>query len=422
MEALLRQSAPGNGDRFSPVSSDDHAGYIWIVSIVALVYSLTATIVRVFIKARLFGTDDYLLVASTVLHVAQSIAIFAGLHDGLGKFNSITTPEQWASSGKAYYAANICLFLALSLSKCSILALILRVVQDKTSPMRRLCVGTIGLSAVWGVASIILFSANCPIDSALASGVPSCSAQQVRWIIITAIDVITEIAICVFPLALVWSVHMTSWLKFQVVAAFLFRVPLIGLALVRLTLLNANAASTEPLFAVTNVISVNQVILCWSIISANIPNLKQFLKSFFTGLGYPLNLDDTRVYGSSHAGNNYALRSVTRRTNGRSASASANNTLMTVGGGDMEDSEEAIDRAADMKLRPAGHEHKARVLLHRKDASRDSSNGRRSAARRNRGSGGTADGSDGDGQSRMGSQEMIIRREVEWQVTHEVKI
>lgn len=66
MGALLGQRTPGDGDRFSPISSDDHAGYIWIVSTVALAYSLMATIVRVFIKARLFGTDDYLLVASTV--------------------------------------------------------------------------------------------------------------------------------------------------------------------------------------------------------------------------------------------------------------------------------------------------------------------------------------------------------------------
>ncbi|KXJ94953.1 hypothetical protein Micbo1qcDRAFT_216590 [Microdochium bolleyi] len=416
MDTLLRRSAPEDGDRFSPIYPDDHAGYIWIVGITALIYSLTATIVRVFIKARLFGTDDYLLVASTVLHVAQTVTIFTGLNNGLGKFNSITTPEQWASAGKAYYTADIFLFLALGLSKCSILGLILRVVEDRKSLMRRLCLGTIGLSATWGVVSIVLFTAGCPADSILNSGVAGCSAQQARWITITAIDVVTEVAICIFPLALVWSVHMTAWLKFQVVAAFLFRIPLVPLALVRLYLLNANYGSAEPLFAVTDVISINQVVLCWSIISANIPNLKQFLKSFFTGLGYPVNLDDTRsggVYGSSHAGNNYAMRSVTRRTGGRSNAASATTTRITVGGGrNMED--EAIDRA--LSLRPADHEHKTRVLLHRKDGS-DGSGGRQHG-----GSRGTADGSDGDGHSRTGSQEMIIRREVEWQVTHEDRI
>jgi len=119
----LRESLSGDELRFSPIHDNDHAGYIWIVAIMALIYSLAATITRIFIKISMFGTDDYLLVASMVngldlldlgvhkltlllcrtlqvFHIAQSIAIFAGLGQGLGKFNSITTTEQWASAGK----------------------------------------------------------------------------------------------------------------------------------------------------------------------------------------------------------------------------------------------------------------------------------------------------------------------------------
>ncbi|KAH7030602.1 uncharacterized protein B0I36DRAFT_322101 [Microdochium trichocladiopsis] len=401
------QTQPGDDSRFSPIYEDDHAGYIWIVGIIALIYSLSATIARVFVKFRLFGTDDYLLVASTVLHVAQSIAVFAGVSGGLGKFNSITTPEQWASAGKAYYAADVFLFLALCLSKCSILGLILRVVESKTSIMRRLCLATIGLSLLWGVLSVLLATVGCPAESVLASARAGCPAQEARWITIAILDIITEIAICVFPIALVWRVNMRVSLKFQVVAAFMFRIPLVPLAIVRLYLLNANAGSTEPLFAATDVVSVNQVILCWSIISANIPNLKQFLKSFFTGLGYPLNLDGTTSGGmyDNSRGNSYAMRSL-KRSGGRSGGVSATTTRITMGGADQDDGHHGPDRT--MSLRPADHEHKAHVQLHRKES------GARYGSSRS-----TGEGSDNDGHSRTGSQEMIIRREVEWQVTHE---
>lgn len=59
---IIDSSAP----RFSPIFANDHAGYIWIVGIVALIYSLMATITRCFVKMRMFGTDDYLLTSAAV--------------------------------------------------------------------------------------------------------------------------------------------------------------------------------------------------------------------------------------------------------------------------------------------------------------------------------------------------------------------
>lgn len=62
----LQESLSGDELRFSPIHDNDHAGYIWIVTIMALTYSFAATITRVLIKMSMFGTDDYLLVASMV--------------------------------------------------------------------------------------------------------------------------------------------------------------------------------------------------------------------------------------------------------------------------------------------------------------------------------------------------------------------
>lgn len=296
----------------------------------------------------------------------------------------------------------------MCLSKCSILGLILRVVESKTSIMRRLCLGTIGLSLFWGLLSILLATVGCSADSILIDARATCPALEARWYTTAVIDIATEIAICIFPVALVWRVHMSLSLKIKVVAAFLFRLPLVPLAIVRVHLLSASAASTEPLFAATDVVSLNQIILCWSIISANIPNLKQFLKSFFTGLGYPLTLDEATSAGrnGTSRGNSYALHSM-RRTDSRSGGASATTTRITAegrGGGPDRDDEPRVGHG-DIALRPAGHEHKARVLLHRKDLSV--------------GHGSNRSASDNGGHSRTGSQEMIIRREIEWHVTHE---
>lgn len=56
----------GDGPRFSPVTSSDHAGQLWIVTILALVYSSLVSTARAYVKYKMFGIDDLLIASATV--------------------------------------------------------------------------------------------------------------------------------------------------------------------------------------------------------------------------------------------------------------------------------------------------------------------------------------------------------------------
>lgn len=58
----------GDGPRFSPVSLSDHAGQLWIVTILALIYSSLVTTARAYVKYKMFGIDDLLIALATVRH------------------------------------------------------------------------------------------------------------------------------------------------------------------------------------------------------------------------------------------------------------------------------------------------------------------------------------------------------------------
>lgn len=47
-------------NRLSPLTSDDHAGKLWIVTILSLIYTLHVAVARVYIKYRMLGVDDAL--------------------------------------------------------------------------------------------------------------------------------------------------------------------------------------------------------------------------------------------------------------------------------------------------------------------------------------------------------------------------
>lgn len=55
--------------RFSPVTSNDHAGKLWIVTILSLIYTSLIALARAYIKYKMFGFDDVLFAAATVRNI-----------------------------------------------------------------------------------------------------------------------------------------------------------------------------------------------------------------------------------------------------------------------------------------------------------------------------------------------------------------
>ncbi|OAA61560.1 hypothetical protein ISF_05639 [Cordyceps fumosorosea ARSEF 2679] len=358
----------GDGPRFSPVTSSDHAGQLWIVTILALVYSSLVSTARAYVKYKMFGIDDILIASATVLQLAQSIAIFVGLgNGGLGKFNSITTSEQWRTSSKSTLAAMILGFLTMCLSKCSLLALILRIIGRKTGKSRPICIAMM---------------------------------VETRWAVITAVDIFTEVAAWLLMVELTWSVNMSAARKFQVIMAFSFRLPLVILSGVHLHYFDQYPSAAEPQFAVIDSLLFQQAMISWSLISATVPNLKNFLKSFSIGMGFPLAYDDTM----SGSGGAYALRSFANsRSKGTAAAGSAAGNTGVVS--TTISARRRSDAGQSAQVSPHGWPAGGVLSGQTTEAQPYATSSREHV--------------DDDANSGTGSQDMIISKEIAWKITYE---
>lgn len=115
--------------------------------------------------------------------------------------------------------------------------------------------------------------------------------------------------------------------------------------------------------------------LCWSLIAATIPNLKAFVKSFSSGFGLTIDLDANTRYGSrGYGAAGYELGSVRKTTATQERSNGSRNATVT----DVED--------------------QGAVMRHKKENSNA----------RNEGSGNS-----------IGSEDHIIRKDVQWSVEYE---
>ncbi|KAI5456225.1 hypothetical protein BGZ63DRAFT_429269 [Mariannaea sp. PMI_226] len=149
------------------------------------------------------------------------------------------------------------------------------------------------------------------------------------------------------------------------------------------------------LLAVDNVKQCpNQAMIGWSLISATVPNPRNFLKSFSIGMGFPLPVDPS-MYGSSNV---YALRSLesnrSRSTSSAPAAATVASTFIIV-----HDHYDSNRCAQPQDWRPDKVLNQTRVVHY------FSSNNRQIPSEIEEG-------------SRTGNQEMIVNKEVAWNITY----
>lgn len=134
--------------------------------------------------------------------------------------------------------------------------------------------------------------------------------QSVRWQVLTALDIITELGLLALPVQLVWGLQMPFTKKSILLVAFYLRLPVIGLSLGRnaYTLRLRHASSDAGLDSAIVTIWL-EVQLAYALAASTLSALKAFTESFETGFG----LGFTR--GKSENGS-YALSGTSGSGNG----------------------------------------------------------------------------------------------------------
>jgi hypothetical protein len=177
------------------------------------------------------------------------------------------------------------------------------------------------------------------------------------------------------PFISIWHLHMPIKKKSQVVAAFAFRLPVIVFSVVHYVRIKRYPTTDEPLYTVTDAVIQQQCMLLWSIVSTTIPNMKAFLQSFSMDFGMGMGLD------TSQKSSSYPLKNLTI------GSARTRYWQKT------DNSRPDDGTAMSSSLRPDPHQHKSVVVHH----------------------------TTGDANSiaSHGSQDLIIRKVVDWHVLSE---
>lgn len=186
------------------------------------------------------------------------------------------------------------------------------------------------------------------------------------------------------PIGLTYALQMPFKVKCQVILAFGLRFPVIIFSAMHFDSIARFPTAEEPLFTVTNALLYQQAMMLWSLISATIPNTKAFVKSFSTDFGLAMGLE-------IQTARDYPLQNLTIGSARTRSSRKGNQSIK------YDDDRVPINKEdeLDSVLRPDVHQHRTTVVH---------------AV------------SDGGSIGSHGSQDLIIRKEVKWQVRTESNV
>ncbi|KAK3723255.1 hypothetical protein LTR37_001978 [Vermiconidia calcicola] len=104
-----------------------------------------------------------------------------------------------------------------------------------------------------------------------------------RWYAVGALSILVELILLTFSVILVWGLQMAPRAKFRVVSGFAVRLVVVAAIIVRIMSL-ADHANAQHISSASKLPSLwTQLELHLSIVSATVPCLRMFLKSFNTG-------------------------------------------------------------------------------------------------------------------------------------------
>ncbi|PGH00162.1 hypothetical protein AJ80_09215 [Polytolypa hystricis UAMH7299] len=308
------------------IDSKHHGAKVVITGAMGLSVSCLALLIRIYVRAHArtpFGKDDSLLIIAASFILSHLAVTFVSVSKGFGRSIELIDDSNLPVVQKTAFASDILYLFALYFTKCCIVTVFIRLTPKKRHNQGAFA--TLALSTIWLFIAILLISINCGLKMPWQEVANLCHDMFIRWQVITALDVITELLLFGLAVLLLAGLQMPLQQKGIVLSSFAFRLPLVIFSIVRLYRIHFGIHSTNPSLNLVDSVIWTLVQLHYSLVACTIFALKPFMSAVSTNYGNTggTSLDQSgsnskqQQYATDtpHSANNFALRSVTMSAN-----------------------------------------------------------------------------------------------------------
>ncbi|KAM3413873.1 hypothetical protein BST61_g10547 [Cercospora zeina] len=277
--------------RFAVNTTSDSSASVWVVTILAVIYSCLTLGTRVYFRAPSWVIEDNMILAATVLACGEYGATMYAAQHGIGSSLALLSKPDRHAVNTTFRASQILFFVALTLSKLSVTLLILRIFSNLQSRLASVACTSVTVAVMaWGAASTLATSVGCEPGRVLVEqGEQACPGHDQRWLTITVAACVVETWIAALPALLCINLRIGFGKKIKVFLAFAFRLGCAVFAVLHyLAYHRAYEGDIEEAPLLAEVVVWQQAALCYSLLSATIPVSMNFIGQFATGASVAL--------------------------------------------------------------------------------------------------------------------------------------
>ncbi|KAH7120360.1 hypothetical protein B0J13DRAFT_649137 [Dactylonectria estremocensis] len=266
---------------FYALTENNRAGLVVVASIVFLVYAILGTLTKLLIRLNITSMRDYdySLLFALVLYFAQTACVVAACNRGLGVHRDDITADDFERYGKLMYASRILAPFISGAAKISLCLLIRQI--DNQGKLNTANIALGGLVLVWVVTGFFSIVFQCPLPTPwLAESYAQCTNYGPIYVYNGIMDILTDLALCILPVAMMWHVQTTPRRKAIVMGLFGTRiiVPIVTIP----SLTNAHYLFqdySDPTWLAVSRTIWFQISLGLSVLTVCIPSLKGVIDS-----------------------------------------------------------------------------------------------------------------------------------------------
>ncbi|KAI9041299.1 uncharacterized protein KD926_007253 [Aspergillus affinis] len=269
----------------------DHSAAIKIISCFLLITSsgvVAACLIASWQALRRKLLIVTLLIATLISSILAGVAASIAAENGLGRSPGEYSDAQFKAIQKAIYVTEIFHVLTVGLGKLSFTALFY-VLLSSTRWSRAVVAAAVFL-VLWTVTMIISASLECdpPEVWNLAEGNCRNPRKTALWIYFGVSNILIEVLLIALPSLLVYSIQMSLHKRVIVIGCFSIRILDIVVTAVQIRYTYAFGARSSISLELWPWVMCSQVLQTVTIISACVPYLREFLRSFPSGMFQPI--------------------------------------------------------------------------------------------------------------------------------------
>ncbi|EFX06279.1 integral membrane protein [Grosmannia clavigera kw1407] len=210
---------------FYPLSDVNHSGLVVLAAVIFLIYAVLGVGAKLIIRFNITSikSHDVILLVGALLYFVQTVCIIVACNRGIGLHQDTVSAHDYNQVGKLIYCSRI---LAIIIEACTKISLCLLVRQINHTGLLKTANHILGaFIAVWAVSGSIATIFQCHLPRPwLALSKEQCPSRGPIYMYNGIINILTDIALCILPIGMMWGVHTTPKRKIVVVALFGTRI------------------------------------------------------------------------------------------------------------------------------------------------------------------------------------------------------